>query len=61
MCNNFMPENLHMWVIALRKPFVYTLSTPLPSVYQRNVYFINTLLIMCKVNNFPVDSGDFRV
>lgn len=61
MYNNFPAENLLFRVIAPAYTLFYTLSTPLVYVYQRDAYFINTLLIMCKVNKFPAHFGRFRV
>lgn len=50
MCNNFLLQNLLFWVIEVHYMVSYRLLTSALLDSQRNIDFINTMFIKCKVN-----------
>lgn len=51
-CDNFSALSLPFWVIELHNDVFYTLSTAVCAHFHHYSMVINTLFIICKVNNF---------
>mgnify|MGYP003272579754 CR=1 FL=1 len=50
--NNFLGDNLQIWVIGEKEHCYEPLFTFANAIIQTFMYVINTVLIICKVNNF---------